>query len=238
MTPKLYKILVWSITLFGAAILHLGILTDFDLNLTAELSMNVFERTFIERLNPNLTAAHATTLVLYLLGGVILIIPAILKARYANGGNFAKLLIVLQSFLGVSAVFGILNLGAFLKFALRISTSYGALSWLKRINLLPDFKVWQIFSVPFHIAAIRGQLPPEFLGALGLELLGLGYALAAKPLAMYILLTWGSTYLTVFAWRGWKDSRDHLLLCWVEINLAYTCSGVWHLQELATRSLK
>lgn len=172
----------------------------------------------VGKMPPVYVAANA----LWTLGAIILIIPPVMDG--------VEILVVLEIFLTASGFMAYWQPDAFwLKVASRVGVSLLAVGWLKYRGLLPDFNYPSSLVHPrFYREAWRTGDNRAL--AVGLELLGIGYALGSMT-----LLTVGSAYLVRSSWMGWRNLRKPIFMMWTGLNVAYTVAGVW---ILAVRILR
>lgn len=167
----------------------------------------------------------------FCLGAFVLLPPPLinwwLSAReYKETGNnldavrLSEMLSVLQAFLILSSALFFVSLAPVGVLTLRITLSVLIFLYLKTRKMLPGFRLSYLASPKFYLRTLRGKPIGLYAGALGIEFLGLGYALGFN-----LLMAVGSLYLVVFAYTGWRATGERILLAWVILNVLYVLSG-------------
>lgn len=166
--------------------------------------------------------AYVVANVFWALGALVLIIPPVLTGF--------ELLVVLEVFLTISGVLAFWQPEEFaLKIVSRVGMSLLVIGYLKHRKLVVGISFpWSLLSPSFYIQS--WQTGDNRALAVGIELLGIGYALASME-----CLTIGSAYLVRSAWVTYRQSREEIFLAWTGLNVAYTATGVlillaryWH----------
>lgn len=175
---------------------------------------------------------------LYLAGGLLLIFPPYIEyctTQDREQLEFSKLLIVLESFLLISAVLFFWKSNFPAKVAVRIGASLLVTAYLKYgLKQLPDFR-WKFLFNPiefirYHIDCFRGKYGPAYLLGLGIDWLGVGYAFLEYPFGQIAMMI-GSAYLLVSSWRGYKTTKAPLPVAWAILNFLYLVYGVFFLMH-------
>ena len=152
------------------------------------------------------------------IGAALLVFSALLKR--------AELLVVLEVFAVISAAMSFWHPALGFKLLSRLGMSALAVLYLKRRKLLPGYTFfWPPRAWKDGDAAAL---------ALGLEMLGVGYALSPSNISMW-LITLGCVFLTRSSWVAWKATQQWIFNAWVWLNAAYTLGGTVILIARAVR---
>jgi hypothetical protein len=144
-------------------------------------------------------------------------------------------LTILQAFLAFSAVMGFVVFHYFsVKLAVRIGSAFGVVALLRFLTLVPrDCRLWSGYDPRKWLRVLsNGYANPIDCAAMaamiGIDMLGLGYALITMPHISDPLFTFGSFNLFLFSYRGFLATRQWMLMAWTVLNLIYTAFGVVH----------
>lgn len=188
--------------------------------LSAGLAVAVgFETTGIDVAEPYVEAvgsmppAYVTANAFWTLGALVLIFPPAMAGF--------EMLVVLEIFLAVSGVMSYWQPESFaIKILSRVGMSLAAVGYLKARGMIEGVKIpWSLLSPAFYVNAWREGDNRAL--AVGLELLGVGYALSSM-----VLLTIGSAYLVRSSWVSWGQTKQPIFAAWTGLNTAYVAAGV------------
>ena len=156
--------------------------------------------------------AYVLANVIWTVGALVLIFPPLLTGF--------ELLVVLEVFLVMSGVMSFWQPDHLaLKILSRISLSLMVVGYIKWRGMLPGVSYpWSLLSPRFYSQAFATGDNRAL--AVGLEMLGVGYALGSV-----LMLTIGSLYLVRSSYAEWRRTEHPIFIAWMVVNVVYVTAG-------------